>query len=103
MRRQMPRLLMLLAVFLLMGMTTVSFAADKAKGPLDDTAITTAVKAKLAADMQFRTITTIEVNTTNGVVTLAGEVKSKELKELAGKLAAQVEGVNKVNNNLQVK
>lgn len=69
---------------------------------LDDTEITTKVKTKLAADLNIGTVVTIEVNTTNGVVTLAGKVNNEEQKKLAGEIAQGVEGVVKVNNNLQV-
>jgi osmotically-inducible protein OsmY len=42
------------------------------------------------------------VNTTNGVVTLAGQVESTEVKSKAESVAASVQGVVRVNNELQV-
>lgn len=70
---------------------------------IDDAAIKTAVKAKLAADVKLSTLTNIEVNSTNGIVTLAGQVDNIDQKRLAGEVARSVDGVVKVNNELQVK
>ncbi|HMA29742.1 MAG TPA: BON domain-containing protein [Thermoanaerobaculia bacterium] len=69
---------------------------------VDDAGIKIAVKAKLAKDVRFSTLTNIEVNSTNGVVTLAGQVKSEADRAAAGELARSVEGVVSVNNELQV-
>jgi hyperosmotically inducible protein len=68
----------------------------------DDAAITTAVKSKLATDIDLSTVTNIEINTTNGVVTLVGQVSSEDLKRRAEEVTKQVEGVVRVTNNLQV-
>jgi osmotically-inducible protein OsmY len=70
---------------------------------IDDASIKTAVKAKLAADVKLSTLTNIEVNSTNGVVTLAGQVDNPDQKLLAAEVARTVDGVVKVNNELQVK
>ncbi len=70
---------------------------------VDDAAIKTSVKAKLAADVKLSTLTNIEVNSTNGVVTLAGMVNTQEEKMMAGDVARGVDGVVRVNNELQVK
>jgi len=69
---------------------------------IDDTTIHAAVKAKLTAD-RFSNIVNIDINVTNGVVTLAGEVPNAQVKADAEAEARSVEGVVKVNNNLQVK
>jgi hyperosmotically inducible protein len=69
---------------------------------IDDGAIATAVKAKLTAE-RFSNLLNIEVNVTNGIVTLAGEVPNAEVKADAEKEARSVDGVKGVNNNLQVK
>jgi osmotically-inducible protein OsmY len=45
----------------------------------------------------------VEVNSTNGVVTLAGEVHNIDEKRAAEQVARSVDGVVRVNNNLQVK
>jgi hypothetical protein len=67
-----------------------------------DAAIKAQVKAKLAADVGASTVTAVEVNVTNGVVTLAGPVRSEEERQKAEATARGVEGVASVNNNLQV-
>ncbi len=69
---------------------------------IDDAGIKIAVKAKLAKDVRFSTLTNIEVNSTNGVVTLAGQVRSEQDRVAAGDLARTIDGVVKVNNELQV-
>jgi len=69
---------------------------------VDDAAIKTSVKAKLAADVRLSTLTNIEVNSTNGVVTLAGQVRSDDERRMAGEVARAVDGVVRVNNELQV-
>jgi osmotically-inducible protein OsmY len=69
---------------------------------VDDAGIKVAVKAKLATDVRFSTLTNIEVNSTNGVVTLAGQVKSAADRDAAAQLARTVNGVVRVNNELQV-
>ena len=69
---------------------------------MDDGAIATAVKAKLTGD-RFSNIVNIEVNVTNGIVTLAGEVPNAEVRSSAEAEARSVDGVKGVNNNLQVK
>jgi len=71
------------------------------KGP-DDTALTTAVKAALAADSPA-TAAAINVETKEGVVTLTGAVDSDAVKSKAEQLARGVEGVKSVTNNLTVK
>ena len=70
---------------------------------VDDASIKTAVKAKLAADVKLSTLTNIEVNSTNGVVTLAGQVNDPADRMHAEQVARTVEGVVRVNNELQVK
>ena len=67
-----------------------------------DAQITTQVKSKLASDVRASSPTNIDVNTTNGVVTLAGQVENAEMKRSAETIAASVPGVLRVNDNLQV-
>ncbi len=70
---------------------------------VDDAAIKASVKAKLAADVKLSTLTNIEVNSTNGVVTLAGMVNDESDRIAAENVARSVDGVVRVNNNLQIK
>jgi osmotically-inducible protein OsmY len=67
-----------------------------------DAGLKASVKAKLASDVGAATVTAVEVNVTNGIVTLAGPVRSAEEKQKAEAVARSVEGVAGVNNNLQV-
>ena len=60
-----------------------------------DPGITTAVKSKLAADDTVKA-TDINVDTTNGVVTLKGEVPSAAAKTRALELAKATDGVRDV-------
>ena len=69
---------------------------------VSDTQITADVKAKLASNEGASTLTNIDVNTTNGVVTLAGQVQSEGVKQDSATTASSVQGVVKVNDNLQV-
>jgi hyperosmotically inducible periplasmic protein len=69
---------------------------------INDSKITAKVKSKLASDVRPSSITNIVVNTTNGVVTLAGQVENDEIRRRAEDIARGVAGVTKVNNNLQV-
>jgi len=69
---------------------------------VSDLTITAEVKSKLASDVQLSTITNIDVNTTNGVVTLAGQVPSHEVRTRVEEVARSVRNVARVNNNLQV-
>jgi len=71
-------------------------------GVMDDTLITATVKTELAKDVRLGTLTGIEVNTTQGVVTLAGKVHSSEEKALVEQNVRSVQGVVKVNNELQI-
>ena len=72
------------------------------KRQFSDAQITTQVKTKLASDVRASSVANIQVNTTNGVVTLAGQVENNDVKHSAETVAASVPGVVRVNNNLQV-
>ena len=69
---------------------------------IDDNAIHTKVKAQLTAE-RFSNILNIDINVTNGLVTLAGEVPNAQVKAEAEQEARSVPGVVRVINNLQVK
>ena len=66
-----------------------------------DAGITTAVKAKLAADDLVKSYE-IDVDTSNRVVTLSGEVQTSVAKDQALKLARETDGVRDVVDKLQV-
>jgi osmotically-inducible protein OsmY len=69
---------------------------------VDDAQIVAEVKSKLAADVGLSTVTNISVNSTNGVVTLAGQVDSEAIKARAEAVAKNVPKVVRVIDNLQV-
>jgi hyperosmotically inducible periplasmic protein len=69
---------------------------------VDDLKISTQLKSKLAADVGLSSVTNISVNSTNGVVTLSGQVDTAEAKAKAETLARGVPKVVSVVNNIQV-
>ena len=68
---------------------------------IDDAAISTSVRAKLAGD-RAANLTRINVDTVNGVVSLTGVVETPEDRARAERLARDVDGVQRVANNLQI-
>jgi len=68
---------------------------------VDDASITAAVKAKLAGE-KLSTVTKVDVDTRNGIVTLTGNVNSETMRQRAVEIAREVEGVRNVVNNLRV-
>ena len=75
---------------------------QSASRQVDDNGIHAAVLARLTT-ARFSNIVNIDINVTNGVVTLAGEVPNAAVKADAAAEAHAVNGVVRVNNNLQVK
>lgn len=69
---------------------------------LDDSVATGKVKAALMDSAEVKSMS-INVETKNGVTQLAGFVDTAAMKEKAGKVAAGVSGVKRVDNQLQVK
>ena len=69
---------------------------------MDDAAITTKVKAAVLAEPGLKSMD-INVDTKDGVVTLAGTVGSQDLKQRANQVAQQVQGVKQVSDQLVVK
>jgi hyperosmotically inducible periplasmic protein len=68
---------------------------------VDDSTTTASVKTKLAGD-KVSSLTRVDVDTTNGVVSLNGVVESAEQRARIEELAREVKGVRSVKNNLQV-
>ncbi|MDR2332765.1 BON domain-containing protein [Diaphorobacter ruginosibacter] len=75
-------------------------AASNAAAALDDTAITTKVKAAFAADPNLSAVL-ISVDTKDGVVKLSGPVKTPDDAAHAERLTQAVEGVKSVVNELK--
>ncbi len=110
---------LVLGFALLMGLSDASYAAQSVdndtvasntfsayvhnlRSVIEDTLITAAVKADLAKDVRLGTLIGIEVNTIQGVVTLAGKVHTSDEKTLVEQNVREVKGVLKVNNELQI-
>jgi hyperosmotically inducible protein len=97
-----------LAIALLAGATIVGTGCSVMRGQesvgayVDDTAITTAVKAKFVEDKSVDA-GAIKVETLNGTVALSGFAKSNTEKAQAEYLARNTKGVRQVKNDLTVR
>jgi osmotically-inducible protein OsmY len=91
-------LLLLLICALLIGCRT----NESPEAQVDDLQITAQVKSKLASDVGLSTVPNVSVNSTNRVVTLAGQVDSATVKTKVETVAKSVPKVLRVVNNLQV-
>jgi osmotically-inducible protein OsmY len=69
---------------------------------VNDIEITASVKSKLASDMGLSTVPNVAVNSTNGVVTLSGQVDRAEDRAKAEAIVKSVPKVVRVVDNLQV-
>lgn len=85
------------------GSQDLRAAGSEATVKLDHAALIAKVKAKLASDVGLTTVTRVEVDDSEQVVTLRGTVDSPEQKAQAERAVRQVEGVTRVVNDLQVK
>src|SRR5512136_1800487 len=92
-------LLMLVATFAACASTRTHESTGEY---VDDSVITTKVKALLAED-DFLKSFQISVETYKGTVQLSGFVGSQKAVDKAGEIARSVKGVNSVKNNLIVK
>lgn len=79
----------------------MSEQSAKAGVAIDDSEITTKVKAAIFAESGLKTLQ-ISVDTVKGVVTLSGSVDSHAHRDTAQGLASAVTGVSRVNNQLVV-
>ena len=81
-----------------------AYAAGKvtrAKNYASDTVITTEIKGKFLVEKDLDSMD-IKVNTTNGVVTLRGQVTRESQSKTAEKIAQETTGVSKVVNKISV-
>ena len=69
---------------------------------IDNSAMSNKVRAQLIGDKDLN-VFQIDVTTYKGVVQLSGFVNSASIKARAGAVAASVQGVKEVRNNLIVK
>ena len=92
----------LIASIAFLGLMACQSTTGKTAGQtVNDASITATVQAKLTSD-KMSNFSRIDVDTERGVVTLNGVVKSMQDKEHVARLAKDVDGVKRVNNNLQV-
>ena len=97
-----------LAIAVLAGATLAGTGCSVMRGQetagayVDDTAITTAVKAKFIEDKTVDAAA-IKVETLNGTVQLSGFAKSAAEKQQAENIARNTKGVKRVENNLTVR
>ncbi len=98
-------LISFLLVFMLMATFAACASSPKHEGTgeyVDDSVITTKVKALLAAD-DFLKSFQISVDTYKGVVQLSGFVNSQNAVDKAARITWTVKGVKSVKNSLIVK
>jgi hypothetical protein len=88
---------------MIVALTSCQFMTGATAGEnIDDTSITTTVKAKLAAE-KVATLTSIGVETNLRIVHLTGVVETEALRQRAGELARGVKGVRNVTNDITVR
>lgn len=75
---------------------------ESLEGQATDAKIATQIKSRLVSEVGASTITSVSVNVTNGVVTLAGPVHSAQESSKIEGIARAVPGVTDVKNALQV-
>ena len=84
------------------SLTVSSSGSESVGGYIDDASITTVVKGKFLGQKGLDSLD-ISVETTNGVVTLTGEVENAAQIGLAEGVAKEADGVKKVVNHLTYK
>lgn len=93
---------MMLMLTFLVTLTGCQSTTGKTAGQtMSDASISTAVQTMLTKD-RLSNFSRIDVDTERGVVNLSGVVQTEEQRARAERLAHQVDGVVRVNNNLQV-
>jgi hyperosmotically inducible periplasmic protein len=103
MKRQLNTIILIAMITVFLAPLACQTPAGRSAGEVvDDSAITTKVKAKLFADKLLSGFA-ISVDTFKGEVTLTGAVKGSELIQHVTAIALSVKGVKKVNNLLSVK
>lgn len=85
-------------IFLCLMIAVLALAGAAKEAP-DDGVIEDQVRIRLAGDRDVKG-TTLEVEVSNGVVTLRGKVGSDKARKRAEKLARKVKGVVRVVNEL---
>ena len=92
-------------ILLLLPLAVLLFGCrtnESPEGQVNDLEISTQLKSKLASSVGLSSVTNISVNSTNGVVTLSGQVDTEEARAKAEAVARAVPKVVRVVNNIQV-
>lgn len=84
------------------GRGSPSSGSSEVERDTRNAALTGKVKSALAADVGLKTLTNIDVDSAGTTVTLKGKVDTEEQKRRAQEVAAAVNGVSSVNNQLTV-
>ena len=92
----------LTSIVIISGGCAVGRGQETAGAYIDDTAITTAVKAKMVDDKTV-SASSISVETLNGTVQLSGFAKSSAEKMQAENIARGVKNVKSVRNDIAVR
>lgn len=90
---------LVLSLLLTSGCTALT--GKTAGNNIDDATVTASVKTNLAAE-KVDTLTRIDVDTTEGIVSLNGVVESVAMRQHAAEIAQRTAGVRSAVNNLQV-
>jgi len=90
------------AVLIVMSGCAVTRGQESVGAYVDDTAITTAVKARFVDNKEVDA-TSISVETLNGTVMLSGYAKSGAERTTAENLTRKVEGVKSIKNEIAVR
>ena len=94
--------MVVVALLVMASMSCRTPAGRSASTVVDDSVITTTVKAKLVQD-ELLSAFAIDVDTFQQEVTLTGAVDNEQQRERAARIATSVEGVKGVNNLLKIK
>lgn len=89
-------------VVLACGLVVACRTNESPEGQVNDLEITAQVKSKLASDAGLSSVTNISVNSTNGVITLSGQVDSPDIRAKAESVAKSVPKVTGVVNTIQI-
>jgi hyperosmotically inducible periplasmic protein len=100
----MIRVLMAFTIVAVIGLASVGCQTTLGKSAgetVSDARISRTVQGKLTAD-RVANFSRIDVDTERRVVNLSGVVQNADQKARAAEIARQVNGVKRVNNNLQI-
>lgn len=90
-----------LAGALMLAVAGCAGSGEKTGAYVDDSWITTKVKSQMVADKEVKAHN-INVDTSQGVVTLTGTAESWEESNKAAQIARDIKGVKSVENDIRV-